>query len=60
MDGRRMMAWTEQDEAALEECRTCIRNCARFHIKPAPYFPLAIRMYELLEAEGMLYRVFED
>lgn len=52
------MKWTEQDELALEECRDCIRRCTRERfVQPAPWFPLAVRMYEALEEAGLIERV---
>lgn len=48
------MVLTRTDELALEQARQCIRNCGRYNIPPAPYFPLLLRMHEELESLGRI------
>ena len=48
------MKLTAQDRRAMEMACNCIRNCQKYGIQPAPYFPLTIRMYRELEAAGMI------
>lgn len=48
------MILTERDRNAMEITCNCIRNCQRYHLQPAPYFTLMIRMYKELEAAGMI------
>ena len=48
------MKMTAQDKRAMEIACDCIRNCKRYGIHPAPYFPLIVRMYHALEDAGMI------
>lgn len=48
------MKLTAQDKRAMEMTCNCIRNCRKYSIQPAPYFPLLIRMYRELEDAGMI------
>ena len=48
------MTLTAQDRKALEMACNCIRNCQKYGIQPAPYFPLTVRMYRELEEAGMI------
>lgn len=48
------MKLTAQDKRAMEMTCNCIRNCQAYKLAPAPYFPLLVRMYKVLEAAGMI------
>ena len=48
------MKLTAQDKRAMEMTCDCIRNCKRYGIQPAPYFPLLVRMYREMEDAGMI------
>ena len=49
------MEWNEQDEGTIRACREAIGHCAHYHVKPAPWFDLCLRMYDALEQAGMLH-----
>lgn len=48
------MIWTAKDEETLRECRACLERCRHYHIHPAPWFELCLRMHGALEAAGLL------
>lgn len=48
------MIWTEFDSQTIALCRDVIRDCAHYHVQPAPHFELCLQMHAALEQAGML------
>lgn len=48
------MTWTAEDEAVIRNVRKGIKNCANYHIRPAPWFPMLLRLYEAAQEAGLL------
>lgn len=48
------MKLNHRDREALILTCNAIRNCKRYHVQPAPYFPLLVRMYHEIEGLGMI------
>lgn len=48
------MIWTAKDDETIRECRRCLENCRHYNTLPAAWFPLCIKMYEVLKEAGLL------
>ena len=50
------MNWTEKDEETVRQCQACAENCRHYHLQPAPWFELCLRMHGALREAGLLER----
>lgn len=48
------MIWTAGDEGVIRRTREQMSHCARYHVEPAPWFPLLLRLYEAAQEAGLL------